>query len=102
MQSKCVQEAFQHIHTQKHSQRDAEPSSEEEVQSNAVHWKAHLQPHRQCLGEKYERQLLVSKRQCPDTQVGGRVRHGSKHELNGFDHLMNEYLAKFKLLTVVA
>lgn len=44
------------------------------------------------------RELSVSQGQSPQPEVGGGVGDGAQHKLYGVDGLLNEHLAKLKLL----
>merc|ERR1712029_1194247 len=69
MQTQCVQEAFHDVHAKQHSERYTEPGREHAVEHNAVHGPRHLESHLERFLEEHDRELLVSKRQCPNTQV---------------------------------
>merc|ERR1711920_1025544 len=85
MKTESMQEALQYVHSKKHTTRDAEPNCEQEVQSNTIHREVHLQTHGQCLLEEHQGQLLMSKRQSPNTKVRRGMRHGSQDEFNSLD-----------------
>merc|ERR1712050_598789 len=100
VQTQSVQETLQNIHTQQHAQCDAEPSSEHEIDHDAIRWEGHCQAHRQSLLEEDQGQLLVRQRQCPDTQIRSCVGDSSQDILNRLDDLMDEDLSEFEFLAV--
>ena len=107
MQTECVQEALQHIHTKKHGTGDSEPCCVHEVEHETccvdratIVFGRHIETHTQRLLEENERELLMCQGQSPDTQVRGRVRNTAEDELDRLDDLMDEDFTELELLVV--
>jgi len=69
MQSQVVKEALKHIHTQQDSNSDAKPCSVHKVQEDTICREIHSQACKDRFLEEDEGELLMRKRQCPETEV---------------------------------
>jgi len=103
MKTESVQEALQHIHTQQDSGSDGPPDTAGEVDLDGSDDGVHIRGDASQNGflEEDEGQLLMRKRQGPETEVGGGVGHGTKDVLDGFDGLVDDDLTEFELFFVL-
>merc|ERR1712157_426878 len=104
MQPQSVQEALEHIHSEKHGTSNTEPCRKHDVHHDAsrnyrccIVWVCAIECHAKSLLKENEGKLLMRKGQSPDTQVGRSVRHRAKHILDRLNDLMNEHFTEFEL-----
>lgn len=84
VQSERVQEALHHVHSQQHEQREREERREQQEHHQEVAALAQRHAAEQFVVEDV-RELAVSKRQRPETQVRGSVGNSAERKLDSLD-----------------
>jgi len=97
-----MEERRQAFHEDEDGEREAGPEPEQQEDCEAA--RGALYPHAQLHHHVPEhlRELRVGQRQGPEPEVGGGVRHGAQHVLDGVDALVDEHVGELLLGLVAA
>jgi hypothetical protein len=101
VQSQTVQHGRCTLHDDQNGNSEEEPDDEEEEDDKGTSSSSEGESVSQGHGPQHDRQLLMSKRQSPETQVRSSVGDTVETELDGVDDLVNHDLGEFKLLVLL-
>jgi len=98
VETQSMQKALKHIHQHKHTEgysHEGEPDDEgtDGLGGDRVLWEG-VPWHLQDLLQEHKGELGVSEGESPQTQVGGSVGDGTKHELDGLNQLVDSQLSQ--------
>jgi len=102
VQSQTVQHGGCTLHDDQDGNSKEEPDNEEEEDDKGTGGTSEGESILQGHGPQHNRQLLMSKRQSPETEVRSSVRNTVETELDRVDDLVDHDLGEFKLLVLLA